>query len=286
LFCVRTDISNFYESINRQELIRELDSDQLLSFGSKRYIKQALSSYGSLAQSVSGVPRGLGISAFLSELYMRSVDEKIKQLPRVSYYARYVDDIIVIFSPAAGDDTSHYVSAISGIVSKKHLALNMAKTTSGATGPAMTFDFDYLGYRFSVAGGQCRITLGHKKLQRYRSRIDRAFASYEREALFDQKGAAKMLVARIKFMTSNTRLINNKRHAYTGIYFNNSHLTDWGQLNGLDAYLAHKVANLQSAALQDRIDGLSFMRGFSERRFSRYSTRDLARIVEAWRYET
>ena len=86
-------------------------------------------------------------------------------------------------------------------------------------------------------------------------------------------------------MTSNTRLVNNKRHAYTGIYFNNSHLTNWGQLKGLDAYLAHKISLLGSAALQDRIDGYSFVRGFTERQFGRYNTRTLARIVQAWRYE-
>lgn len=285
-FCIRTDISSFYESINRQELMKELDSDQLLSFGSKKYIKQALSSYGTLTGSAVGIPRGLGISAFLSELYMRSIDENIKQLPRVSYYARYVDDIIIIFSPAANDDTSDYISNISTIVSEKHLSLNMTKTTVGVTNLAQAFQFDYLGYRFTVSGGNCRISMGHKKMARYRARIDRAFAAYNHRAVFDQKGAARMLVARIKFMTGNTRLINNKRHAYTGIYFNNSHLTELGHLAGLDAYLAHKIATLQSAALQDRIDGHSFARGFSECRFTKYGTRNLARIVGAWRYET
>lgn len=284
-FCVRTDISSFYESIDRKDLIKELDSDQLISFSSKRYIKQALSSYGQLANSTIGIPRGLGISAFLSELYMRSIDEKIKQLPRVSYYARYVDDIIIVFSPAASDYTGAYLSKIADIVQDKHLSLNMVKTTSGAAGPGQTLQFDYLGYRFTVSGGSCKVSMGHKKVVRYRARIDRAFAAYNRQAIFDQKGAAKMLVARIKFMTGNTRLINNKRHAYTGIYFNNSHLTDLGHLAGLDAYLASKVAALDSAALQDRIDGHSFARGFTERRFAKYSTRDLARIVGAWRYE-
>ena len=43
---VRTDISSFYESVNRQRLIEELDQDQLLSSASKKYIKQVLNSYG------------------------------------------------------------------------------------------------------------------------------------------------------------------------------------------------------------------------------------------------
>ncbi|MFD1106193.1 hypothetical protein [Sphingobium olei] len=59
-FCVRTDVSSFYESINRSDLVKELDNDQLLSFGSKKYIKQALSSYGELSVvRTFGTDRGL-----------------------------------------------------------------------------------------------------------------------------------------------------------------------------------------------------------------------------------
>ena len=50
-------------------------------------------------ESGSGVPRGFGVSAYLSELYMREIDNEIKALPDVIYYARYVDDIVIIFSP-------------------------------------------------------------------------------------------------------------------------------------------------------------------------------------------
>ncbi|MEI7876204.1 MAG: reverse transcriptase, partial [Alphaproteobacteria bacterium] len=37
---VRTDISSFYESIDRKRLLEKLDQDQLLSSSSKKYIKQ------------------------------------------------------------------------------------------------------------------------------------------------------------------------------------------------------------------------------------------------------
>lgn len=284
-FCIRSDVKAFFDSIDRQTLIKDLDRDQLLSHGSKKHIKQALSSYGKLANKPIGIPRGLGISAFLSELYMRSIDEKIRQLQGVVFYARYVDDIIIIFAPTAGDETSTYLKEVSSIFLEKNLTLNTAKTQTGATGPDASFHFEYLGYRFSVSGGRCEVTIGHRKLARYRKRLDRAFEAYERQAALDQKGAARLLAARVKFMTSNTRLINNKRHAYTGIYFNNSSLTRQGQLAGLDAYLAHRISLLDSPALQDRLDTYSFVRGFKERRFVRYNTRTLARIVEAWRYE-
>ena len=41
---VRTDISSFYESIDRKRLVEKLDRDQLLSPASKKYIKQVLDS--------------------------------------------------------------------------------------------------------------------------------------------------------------------------------------------------------------------------------------------------
>lgn len=78
---VRTDISSFYESINREKLLKKLDSDELLSPASKKYIKQVLVSYGKKSGTAVGVPRGVGISAYLAELYLRDVDNAIRAIP-------------------------------------------------------------------------------------------------------------------------------------------------------------------------------------------------------------
>ena len=43
----------------------------------------------------SGVPRGMNISATMSELYMRKFDRWIRSFDSVYFYARFVDDIIV-----------------------------------------------------------------------------------------------------------------------------------------------------------------------------------------------
>ena len=45
-----------------------------------------------------GVPRGIGISSLLSEIYMRDLDDCIKKRPEVIFYARYVDDIFILLS--------------------------------------------------------------------------------------------------------------------------------------------------------------------------------------------
>ena len=63
-----------------------------------------------------GIPRGIGISAYLSELYMRDIDIKIKSLEDVIYYARYVDDIIVIICPKTESTKKDYLSELKKII--------------------------------------------------------------------------------------------------------------------------------------------------------------------------
>lgn len=285
LVVVRTDISSFYESIDRSELIRELDKDQLLSLASKSHIKCVLMKYAEASGAATGIPRGVGVSAYLSELYMRSVDEHIRQLDGLTFYARYVDDIIAIFSPTAVSDRGGYAALLENAIAQRGLTLNPAKTKSGPLEPGKPLTFEYLGYDFTFGGGTCDLDLSANKVARYKRRLDAAFDAYRREAGNDQKGASRRLVARIKFMTGNTRLSNSKGFAFTGIYYNNSELTKLAKLAGLDAYLAHKNNAVCSANLQNRVCQYSFKRGFVERPFYPYSTKAIAEIVKAWSYE-
>ncbi|NKC48016.1 hypothetical protein HED54_04565 [Ochrobactrum anthropi ATCC 49188] len=102
----------------------------------------------------SGLPTGISLSATLSELYLRNFDRGIKALPWVRYFARYVDDIIIIAEPRT---TAQLMESalISGL--PDGLALNSGKDKRyfrklerdfGGAGPEA--DFDYLGYRFKV----------------------------------------------------------------------------------------------------------------------------------------
>ena len=103
-YVIRTDIKNFYESIPQKILLEKINNDYLLSIKTKKFINQIFESYNKLtgqtdADTAIGVPRGIGISAYLSELFMRNVDNQIQELDDIIYYARYVDDIIAIFVP-------------------------------------------------------------------------------------------------------------------------------------------------------------------------------------------
>lgn len=89
---IRTDVKSFYESIPRKKLLDKLSRDTLLSVSTKKIIRKILYEYGKVTGEKKGLPRGLGISAYLSELYMRDFDKTVKSFPDVIYYARYVDD--------------------------------------------------------------------------------------------------------------------------------------------------------------------------------------------------
>ena len=94
-YLIRTDIQEFYESIPHDKLLEIIDHENLLSFTSKKYIKSILNEYKTLSASDNGLPRGIGVSAYLAELYMRQFDRKVKDDNEVIFYARYVDDIVI-----------------------------------------------------------------------------------------------------------------------------------------------------------------------------------------------
>ena len=90
---VRLDVRHFYESIDRQRILAKLIDDARLSYHSLMLL-QSLFNDPTIAAG-TGLPRGLSISAVLSELYMKYFDLDFKKIEGIYYYARFVDDIIV-----------------------------------------------------------------------------------------------------------------------------------------------------------------------------------------------
>lgn len=282
---VRTDISSFYESIDRKRLIDKIDHDQLLSPASKKYIKQVLASYGTTSGTSNGIPRGVGISAYLAELYLRPVDEAIRAIPGLVLYCRFVDDIVAVFArPPIGKDLGSYKDLIIEIFNKYGLTHNAAKTSEFKLPDTAPRKFSYLGYRFHLKSGEFQISPSATKIAKYRARMNAAFADYWREKPVNPRGAFRKLVGRIKFLTGNTRLSNSKSHTATGIYFNNSIATDISSFELLDKRLKARIAALKKTSLQKRLKKLKFTTGFKERRYHNFSTRELQTIAGGWKH--
>jgi hypothetical protein len=282
LYLVKSDIKDFFETIPNSELIKKILDDQLLSNTSRHHIRSAIESYKVLSGNALGVPRGLGISSYLSELYMRSFDECVRAMDNIIYYARYVDDIVAVFAPEPGQVSSKYLDAIKTKISKAKLTPHPLKTQGYNINKSQTVRFDFLGYHFLVQSAACKLTISQSKVAKILARVDACITAFEADKAANHKIAFKMCVARMRFLTGNTRLTNNKGHVYTGIYYNNSGANDLTAMKNLDVSYIQKISSISSAKLSAALSHFSFERGFSERSFVRISSRKLAAITEAW----
>lgn len=296
---VRTDIASFYESINQEELLRKLEKDQLLSPSSKSYIRQILSHSKNSAGISSGLPRGIGISAYLAEIWLRSIDEQIKSLPGNVLYCRYVDDIVAVFAqPPIGAFPKSYRNAIEAILKTESFAANPKKTVELTlpVSKSCPKELEYLGFRFFLSCEEetmetgdtkkvfeCKITPSTAKLQKYKDRLDAAFKHYCQTKSKNQKRAFRDLTLRLKFLTGNTKLLNNKSSVSTGVYYNNSIVNCLDSFQELDLYLQSKLILVASQSLRGKLSQLTFTDGFSDRRFHKFKARELQRIVQVWK---
>ena len=283
-YIIRTDISSFYETIPRRQLLRKLNNDPLLTMTSKRIIRRILFEYGKITGREIGLPRGIGISAYLAELYMRDVDNVLRNHLGVLYYARYVDDIFIIFSPPPNVGTSDFRKAVVSTLKQYGLRRNRSKTSIIRLDTSVPYSIEYLGYKFDIDSGAVSLNMTDRKINRYRQRIDLSFDAYNQQSLKAEKRARALLERRIRFITGNTRLVNNKKNVVSGIYFSNSLLSSTRDLRQLDGYLQRAVSGIPNIRLRGRLSRYSFVYGFEAKKYYQFSTRELSQIVEVWKH--
>jgi len=289
---IRTDIASFFESVDQDRLVDKLVQDQLLSTNSIRLIKQVLWDYSKLSGTHSkGIPRGLGISSDLAELFLKVVDRRIKEIDGVVFYARYVDDIFVLVSPSKASDASVFLPKIVDIMREHGLSLNSTKTFQ-TDRHKYQFKFDYLGYEFTLKKGRAEIDITKSKFSRFRERLTQSFNAYEKQRHRDSKTAYRLLLKRVKFLTTNTRLVNSKGNAFVGVFFSNPNLTSYKRLAALDQILISEISKISSASLKSKLEVLSFVKGHQEKPFTKFNRRakgsgqgEFSQIVEVWRHE-
>ncbi|MEO0917570.1 MAG: RNA-directed DNA polymerase, partial [Pseudomonadota bacterium] len=119
---VRCDFSSFYENINVRQVIDEIYADTRTHPYLKR-ILNGLQQNGILVPDTPGIPRGLGLSATLSELRLKVFDDAIRNLPSVYRYFRFADDFVVFTI----GDPAETIKLIQGLCGQD-LKLNRQKT--------------------------------------------------------------------------------------------------------------------------------------------------------------
>ncbi|MDR2651642.1 MAG: RNA-directed DNA polymerase [Prevotellaceae bacterium] len=93
---IKTDIKSFYESIDRERLLKKFQDDSMLSYYSMFLLHKLF--VNTVVDTTTGVLRGMNISATLSEIYLRKFDKWIRNCSGVYYYARFVDDIVIFIN--------------------------------------------------------------------------------------------------------------------------------------------------------------------------------------------
>lgn len=284
-YLIRTDIKQFYESIPHNSLLEIIDHENLLSFTSKQYIKKILHEYKSLSGSDRGLPRGIGISAYLAELFMRDFDSKVKLDDEVIFYGRYVDDVVVLYAPKPDTDLSEKIKTLRTLAKEKDISINSQKTQKIPL--PSSYSFDYLGYQFRSKtvpnmGDIFTLDISLNKLKKYKYRIESSFSTYNQTPQKYRRKASKALIQRMTFLTSNTKLYGNKSGTLIGIYFSNQLVTKMERIDLLNKYLSQQINNLSDQALKPRLSTLDFKNGFKEKIFHKFSTQQLKEIVKAW----
>lgn len=288
-YVVRTDIKDFYESIPTDNLLSKLNADNLLSFSSKVFISKIIKDYQAKSGASKGVPRGVGISAYLAEIYMRDFDRNIKNMKNVIFYSRYVDDIIIVYAQAYPGEVLAPGAMTKKIIEDYGLVQNVLKTKIEETISPFTKPkkIDYLGYSFTFGFLPLKIDLSASRIDKYKSRIDRTIERYLFDSRKSEKKARKIFLKRIRFLSSNIRLVNNKKNVSVGIFYSNSLITTNSSIHYIQNYFQGmlRAYKLRPAIITKIVSKYSFLDGFNKKYMTNFKTSELVAIVALWKYE-
>lgn len=262
LYIIRTDISGFFESIPQQRLLRLVERNSLLGTKSKSMVKKVLLDYerikdrGRVAAG-QGVPRGIGISSPLSEIYMDRIDKVIGDRREVVFYARYVDDIFIVLS-SLGDanDIKSYYGGLVDLFSRYGLTLQpegsdkckLIDKFSKATGGVVSEELTYLGYNLYMEKKDTKLKtifgLSDDRKGRIKKRIDNCFDHFDDLVKGNSRFARHDLLDGLNIISGNIRLSKAKSGVKVGFFYNNDLLDREDDFTELQNHLNGKVPTI------------------------------------------
>lgn len=318
-YIIRTDVSSFFETIPQEQLKHIVMDNTLLSHKSKVFVNAILKEYEAEKVMLTdeecegmkegcGVPRGIGISSLLSEIYMRDLDSSIKKSPEVIFYVRYVDDIFMLLAELPeGKDIEEYYSDLVEKFKEKGLRLKSTDDIKCSLFNCFkhkdkTFEVSYLGYKLTITtkisksilkSAEVTYSMSDNKKERITMRIDNAFKHFDATNKYDIHQARKDLVDSLKLITGNVRLHKSKSGIKTGLYYNSDLLDDTKDLENLNTYLYSKTVSLHPnlfhtedekkaylTALYSRIRKFNFVTAWETRKMHDLKDKRLKEIMK------
>ncbi|NMN37728.1 antiviral reverse transcriptase Drt3a [Pedobacter sp. SG918] len=301
---IKTDIKSFYESIDRNRILRKLKNDAMLSYYSIFLLRKIFENPE--ITSEPGLPRGLNISSSLSEIYMRNFDKAIQRHADVYYYARFVDDIVIFLN--SKQTAVDLFENLNLIISNEKLELQINKDKTelidglnfkilkkGYNRRPIHNSIEYLGYKFYLNENEnkrenkLQISIADKKVKKIKTRVIKSYLDYTKTNNFE------LLKKRIKFLTGNYGISKNNDGSIlkAGIYFNYTHINDLEVLRRLNIFhkkiiysrtgslgikLNLKLSNIQREALKRHC----FVAGFRNKTYNSFTYAEMGQIIKCW----
>lgn len=297
----KMDIKNFYPSIDQNTLTDQIKR-RLVTAPSTRAVLDSLI-HQCKSNFVSGLPPGLAISAELSEFYMQDFDRKMREILQTHYFARYVDDIVLILPKL---DSSKALKKQVESALPNGLQLNFTKSKVFVFGgnrvstPTAEHSFDYLGFRFTIyQTNQKRpcfrvveLDIAESKVKKNKTRIVKSFLQYLSDGNFqDLRDRVRILTCGYQFFDERQQKKRSAglQHTYGLIdsgapalaeldkFFEGMVLCSSGPIGGR---LTLSLGNREKKELLKH----SFCRGVANRVHFRFSADRLAHLMECWKY--
>lgn len=305
----RFDVKSFYESFNREDVLSEVNRLSKLSPHSKALVAAILKNHEHVGGQ--GLPRGLALSAVLSDWLMQDFDSNVGGHDEVFFYSRFVDDIIVLTSGRENSVAfSTWIESVlpNGLIfgaTKRDVAPADKRVTpvKAPAIPGNVLQFDYLGYSFSVnepplnpkvkSGAHARHVIADVadgKIRKLKKRIVRSFLDYATTSDWN------LLIDRIKFLTQNFSVYNPKvgGKKLAGIYHSYPQVSQDGKgLKELDRFLRNSILSktgrvssmtspLLNAKQKRQLLSQSFVRGHDKQTFVHFSAARISEIQKCW----
>ncbi|WP_406870281.1 antiviral reverse transcriptase Drt3a [Thioclava sp. 'Guangxiensis'] len=297
----KMDLKNFYPSVDQEFLSSQLRK-RLMTAPSTRSVISSLIDQFRL-NSVSGLPPGLAISAELSEFYLQDFDKRMREQLNAHYFARYVDDIILIL-PELSNQKLLKVQIEAALPTG--LKLNFSKTKIYVFGNAknkttsVEHSFDYLGFKFNVyetgrgklVARKVELDIASSKVKKNKTRIVKSLLQYLADGNFDD------LIDRVRILTCGYQFFDERQqkkrsvglqHTYSLINSSAPALVELDKFFlGMVLCRSGTIGGRLALALTNRqrkeLLKYSFVRGVADRVHFRFSADRLADLMECWKY--
>lgn len=292
---LRVDIKKFFDNVDHGILKKQIRRLAGIDGVTTLFVDSFLDEVEKITGHSKGLPQGVALSSLLANLYLIPLDRAIHMQRECVFYARFVDDIVII-AERPGE-----AAVVRKVLDSSLRVLELELNTSGdkfAEIKASKIQFEsgktlvFLGYEFSKNNSQLSVDISPKKLARIKSRIYAAYKGFEYANPTRQSpkyGSEGLLVKRIQLLTSNYFIHKSGRRVLVGlpassplVPANSPGLTE---LDKLLKKLQRKNSNRISAKTMGRLKDLTFEEGMRKRKFIRVTVRELHRCYEVWRGE-